>query len=203
MWSGVEKAVRGLCRWVLVGAACAGALGQANGYTLTVTPPDQTTTVGSQVGVAVTASDLLAGGIGIGAYNLDLSFGDDVLSFNNVVDGFGLGAAFGLTYALSGNMLTLTDTSLDDPDTLLALQSPSFTLFTVYFDAIGAGTSLLSLSGITLADAYGALAVGVSSVNGSVTAMPASPVPEPGAIGMMLLGMAWLWFQRRKFAGRG
>ncbi|MGY4829031.1 cohesin domain-containing protein [Sphaerotilaceae bacterium SBD11-9] len=179
-------------------ALFAGMAAEANAYTVTVNPADQTTSVGSEISVSVTVGDLFPGGLG--SYNLDLSFQGGVLGFDRVVDGFGMGGAFGLSYALNGDVLTLADTSLDDVDTLLALQSPSFTLFTVYFDALAEGTSFLSLSGITLADAYG-IEGAFTSTGGSVTVQSVSAVPEPGTLPLVLLGgLACVWAGRRSAA---
>ncbi|HET7792711.1 MAG TPA: PEP-CTERM sorting domain-containing protein [Rhizobacter sp.] len=180
-------------------ALLAGMAAEANAYTVTVTPADQTTSVGSEISVAVTVGDVFPGGLG--SYNLDLSFQGGVLGFDRVVDGMGMGGAFGLTYALNGDVLSLTDTSLDDVDTLLASQSASFTLFTVYFDALSEGTSFLRLSGMTLADAWGVSEWGVSGTDGSVTVQSVSAVPEPGTFPLILLGgIACVWAGRRNAA---
>ncbi len=200
MQIGVSAAVRGLCKLAFFGAMLAGAAGQANAYSLTVNPASQTTNIGSEIGITVTAADLFPGGLG--SYNLDLSFQDGVLGFDRVVDGFGMGGAFGLSYALSGSVLTLTDTSLDDVDTLLALQNPSFALFTVYFNALSEGTSFLSLSGITLSDAFGT-EVDYTATGGTVTVQAVSAVPEPSTLSLMVVGgLAGLWLRRRNATAR-
>lgn len=207
MHAGILERVRDahrVLKQVLAGVLAFGFVGAASAYTLSITPADQTTTVGSQIGVSITASDFLQAG-GLGAYNFDLSFEAGVLGFDHVADGLGLGAAFGLDYALAGNVLSFTDTSFDDPATLLAGQSPSFTLFTIYFNALGEGTSFLSLSGVTLADAYGNSMNEYSQFDGSVTVQGGvtAPIPEPGTLPLIALGgLACLWVQRRNRATR-
>jgi hypothetical protein len=198
------RSMRRVWKQLLAGVLAFGVFGAASAYTLTITPADQTTTVGSQIGIGITASDFGVAG-GLGAYNLDLSFEAGVLGFDRVVDGLGMGTvAFGLDYALNGGVLTLTDTSFDDPATLLASQSASFTLFTVYFNAIGEGTSFLSLSGVTLSDALGNAMSEYSLSEGSVTVQGVTaPVPEPGTLPLIALGgLACLWMQRRHRASQ-
>lgn len=176
-----------------------GILGSANAYILELSPSTAQVAVGDEFSVTVRASDVLPQGLG--SYSLDLSFTEGVLGFDRVVDGFGMGStAFGLSYALNGNVLTLTDTSFDDVPTLLASQSPSFALFTLYFDALGVGSSSLSFSSITLADAYGN--EGSFVANGSnVTVTAVAPVPEPGTLPLLVLGGAFmLYVLRRRLA---
>jgi len=190
---------------VVIGAVLLGVGTHATAYDVTVTPGTTDTTVGSQVAISVLASDLSPGGLG--SYNLDLSFEAGVLGFNRVTDGLGMGNAFGLMWGLTGGTLTVTDTSLDDPLSLLATQSPSFVLFTVYFDALSAGTSFLNLSGVVLSDAYGGADMPITLGHGSVTVTsgggPVTPVPEPGAWVLMLAGVLTLvWLQRRNAAAR-
>jgi hypothetical protein len=184
----------------IAGVSLAGVLGIANAYTLGLTPSSGQVAIGEEFSVAVTASDVLPDGLG--SYSLDVTFSEGVLGFNRVVDGFGLGAnAFGLFYALSGNVLTFTDASFDDVSTLLASQGPSFTLFTLYFDAVGTGSSSLTLSSITLADAYGnegSFVAQDASVNVSDVS---SAIPEPGTLPLMAFGGVLLLWVRRRMAG--
>lgn len=177
----------------------AGLLGGANAYTLDLSLSTHQVAIGDEFSVTVRASDVLPQGLG--SYSLDFSFADGVIGFNRVVDRFGLGnTAFGLSYALHGNVLSLTDTSFDDVPTLLASQSPSFALFTLYFDAIAAGSSSLSFSSISLADAYGN--EGGFIANGSnVTVTAVSPVPEPGTLPLFAVGCVFmLYVLRRRLA---
>jgi hypothetical protein len=121
--------------------ALVGILAGANAYTLDLSLSTPQVAIGDEVSVTVTTSDVLPNGLG--SYSLDFSFAEGVIGFNRVVDGLGMGnTAFGLSYALHGNVLTVTDTSFDDVPTLLASQSPSFALFTLYFDAIGQEAAL-------------------------------------------------------------
>jgi PEP-CTERM motif len=193
-WGSTARHVR---QWLVSATMAIAALQSAHAYVLTVDPASQTTTLGSQIGITITVGDVLP--MGLGAYNLDLSFEEAVLQFDRVVDGFGLGSnAFGLSYSLSGNVLSFADTSLDDVDTLLAQQSSSFALLTIYFDAIGVGTSGLSLSAITLADASAIEGLYTLS-NGSVTVLDSvqPPIPEPSTWLLMLAGLGTVgWIAR-------
>jgi hypothetical protein len=175
--------------------ALVGILAGANAYTLDLSLSTPQVAIGDEFSVTVTISDVLPNGLG--SYSLDFSFAEGVIGFNRVVDGLGMGnTAFGLSYALNGNVLTLTDTSFDDVPTLLASQSPSFALFTLYFDAIGAGSSPLSFSAVSLADAYGNEG-GFIAYGSRVAVTAVSPVPEPGALPLFALGCVFMLYAFR------
>ena len=92
------RSMRRVWKQLLAGVLAFGVFGAASAYTLTITPADQTTTVGSQIGIGITASDFGVAG-GLGAYNLDLSFEAGVLGFDRVVDGLGMGTVAQLVVA--------------------------------------------------------------------------------------------------------
>lgn len=106
-----------------------------------------------------------------------------------------------MSYALAGNVLTISDVSFDDAPTLVSLQSPSFSLFTIYFDAIGLGASSLSISSVTLADAYGNEGAFIAR-GSSIDVLPVSAVPEPGSLPLLCLGGVLMMILRRQVAGR-
>jgi len=81
------------------------------------------------------------------------------------------------------------------------LQAADFVLAKLTFDAIGAGTSSLTFSGVTLGDANGDpltadLGTGSVTVESAVTAS----IPEPSTMILLALGV-WLmaWNRRRLF----
>jgi uncharacterized protein (TIGR03382 family) len=179
----------------LCGLALAAGHGSAGAYALTVSPFAQTASLGSEVGVALTVADVLPGGLG--GYNFDISFDAGILSFGRIVDAQGLGLAFGLVSVAGAGLLSVADASLESESDLLALQSESFTLFTVYFDAVGLGTSALSLDAVAFADAAGN-AVSPSAVGGSVTVLPNNAVPVPGTLSLVLVAALAGQFRRRR-----
>ena len=100
-----------------------------------------------------------------------------------------------------GDQLDLFKLSFDGVDDLKNLQAPDFILAKLSFDAIGAGTSSLTFSGVTLGDANGDpltadLGTGSVTVESAVTAS----IPEPSTMILLALGV-WLmaWNRRRLF----
>jgi predicted extracellular nuclease len=158
---------------------------------ISISPTSQQTVVGGVASVTVSISELGDGvAPSLGAFDLDLAFDPAVLSLSSVtfgtgLDVLGLGSIHAFGPAGSG-LLNFFEISLDAASDLDLLQPGAFSLFTINFDAIAAGTSSLALSVNGLADADG-LALAASLQGGSVTV---SAVPLPGALWLLVSGLA-------------
>jgi hypothetical protein len=175
----------------------------ADAFTLSVVPQTSTVSAGGTLSVDVVASDLGTGvAPSIGAYDLDLNFDPAVLAFANVVWGSGLsvtGIASDSGTQLETDFVNVFELSWEDTVDLNSLQADAFTLFTITFDALNAGTSLLSLHVNAVSAAEGA-ALFADALNGasvSVTGAPA--VPLPAGVWLLLSGLAGAGvFSRRR-----
>ncbi|NJN36192.1 MAG: hypothetical protein HC794_02970 [Nitrospiraceae bacterium] len=168
----------------------AGALSvQAQAYTVSLLPAVQTVGVGATVAMDVMLSDL--GSQGTGSYDFALGFDNSVLGFDRAEDGLSLGFAQGLGAVLSGNTVRVSDFSFDDPQQLVSLQAGTLRLFTLYFNAVGAGSSLVSVMSGNIFDVNGT-AVSFGSNAASVIVSPATtnPVPLPGTLPLVLAALA-------------
>ncbi len=149
---------------LMVVIALGGALGSIGAYA------EPTLSVGSATigtGGAATVDLNISGlnpGQALGAFDVTVSFnpsllglasetfGDPVLG-GDQLDPEGLGV-FSNVNTGSGSV-EFQDLSLDDASALTALQPSSFTLATVTFSGVSAGTSALTVSDFTLSDALG------------------------------------------------
>ena len=93
--------------------------------------------------------------------------------------------------------LELFEVSLDPAAALEASQHSAFTLATISFKAVGLGTSLLTLSNVTLSDENGSL-LSDQIVNSSVKVSAATPEPHMGILLPLAAGLACLLFRRRR-----
>jgi len=178
----------------------------ADAFTLSLVPQTSTVGAGGTLSVDVVASDLGAGvAPSIGAYDLDLSFDPSVLSFDSFVLGTGLsvtGVASDHEGSVDGGLFSVFELSWEDTADLNALQADAFTLFTMTFNALNAGTSLLSLHVNAVSTAEGAdlFADALNGASVSVTGAPA--VPVPAAVWLLLSGLAGMGALKRRAAQR-
>lgn len=192
-WMSVRKWGQGL----LLAAVAVLAASSAQAYTVSLTPAAQTVDQGTVVAVGVSVSDL--GPLGLGSYNFDLGFDSTILGFDHVVDAFGLGFSFGLDFVSGTGALSLSDFSLEDPLALLVRQASDVTLFTLYFNTVGAGTSALTLGSGTLSDVNGDI-VSFLTNNASITVLDVVDVPvsAPGTLALLLAAAAAATLARRR-----
>jgi hypothetical protein len=124
-----------------------------------------------------------------------VTFGDPVLG--DQLDLFRLGNVSG-SQLMGPGSLHLFEISLDAAADLDSLQPASFTLATLHFQAIGTGTSTLSLQINSLGDANGNPLAGVSSTATVTT------VPEPAGLWLLGAALCGVCGRRRGFgSGRG
>ncbi|MFQ5777824.1 MAG: cohesin domain-containing protein [Terriglobia bacterium] len=137
----------------------------------------------------------------LGAWDLDVLFDSSILGFTGATFGdpilgdqldlFGLGSITGVDNSLPG-VLNLFQLSLDFPIDLDTLQADSFVLATLDFDAIGVGSSALTINLNALSDADGfPLVAGAGGANATVT-------PEPATLLLLASGLGALGAWRRK-----
>lgn len=169
---------------------------------LSIIPASQNTTVSSTVNAALVISGLGSGAApSLGTFDVDVSFNSAILGLNNVVFGdpalgdqldiLGLGSLFISTPG--AGMVNLFELSFDLSSDLDSFQAESFTLATLNFDALSAGTSSLAISINALGDALGVTMV-ADSRNGSVTPAdlsnnPTPTVPEPSSLLLITIGI--------------
>lgn len=157
---------------VFVGTVLLGTL-PASAATLRVSPDSQNAVVGNGLTVGVVVSELGEfSAPAVGAFDLALVFDSTILNFVGIDFGPSLGDvaanAAVSTFNLVGGELTAVEVSLLPPADLIALQPGSFALFTVTFEGVDAGTSLLTLElNTSLADELG-LSLAADVVDGSV-----------------------------------
>ena len=130
--------------------------------------------------------------LGIGGYDMTLNFDPSILSFNSVSLSAAFGATLGPFITPLPGAVNIADVSLELPADLLSLQTASdFMLGAFQFDTLSAGTSPLSISGVTLSDAFGN-PVTVSTLGTGLITVTTSPVPEPATLLMFTMGALFL-----------
>ncbi len=179
--------------------------GPARAVLLTLDPAAQTVGTGASVALDLNVSGLSDfAAPSLGAWDVDIDFDPTILSFTgaifgNQLDLFGLGGINGV-FDLGG-IIDIFEVSLDLASDLDTLQAGAFTLATLSFDAIGVGTSALTITIDDLSDADGA-ALGALASGASVTVTAPVSVPEPGTYLLFFFGLAGIAALRR-FALQG
>ena len=175
----------------LLAASAFGAPAMAS--TISFSPDVASVTVGGSVAVDVRVFGI-GSGIDLGAFDFNVLFNSGVLSLTGYTLGAALGdvGAFealdaGLGHTASG-VFNLAEISLLSD---LSPQQDAFTLATLYFTAVAAGNSALSLGDVVLGDAFGgALAADLGSA-------AVSAVPEPQGLLLFVSCLALLFATRR------
>ena len=165
----------------------------AQAITLGFEPSSSEVSVGSSLDVNVVISGLGdSAAPSLGTFDLDVlfdpalfglagvAFGDPVLG--DQLDLFDSGSLSGFDDSVPGTV-NVFEISFDLPEDLDALQSGSFTLFTLTFDALAEGTSSLGAENLTFGDSLGD-PLSVDIAPGSITA---TALPEPAALSFVLL----------------
>lgn len=170
----------------------------ATAAVITLAPSSLSATAGGPLTLDVRVSDL-GPGVSLGGFDLDLGYNSLLLSFTGAVFGSALGnpASFeALTSAsvTSPGVLDLSAVSLLTPAQLAAAQtSPSFSLATLSFNALGSGTvGFTLLPSSVLSDALGN-PLAISNL---------TPIPEPETLLLFSLGLAALTVVRRRRGSR-
>jgi hypothetical protein len=118
------------------------------------------------------------------------------ITFGTGLDVLGLGLNFqGFDDTVAG-LVNAFDVSLDSIADLNSLQPGAFTLFTVTFNAMSEGASLLGLTANALSSAEGS-SLAAAALNGSSVSVVA-PVPLPAAAWLLISGLAGAGVFRRK-----
>ena len=182
----------------LLGSVLAGLVflpGAASAYTLSFSPSTQNVGSGSSATVDVRIAGIFPGtpneDDGLGAYDFDVVYDPAIIRFKKATDGFSLGTSVGLGVDDNGQSgrLTVSDFSLEPvPDllvwqTLLVSQDGTMRLFSIEFDTLLPGTTLLEFKTVTLGNVWGDPRTPTLST-GSITVLPAA-VPEPGTLALL------------------
>lgn len=175
----------------------------AGAITLGFQPASQAVNVGDTALV-----DLVISGLGngeapsLGTFDVDVAFDPAILDFDSVVFGTQLGSSFQDFDDSVAGTVNLFELSFDSIDDLNTLQPDTFTLATLSFTALSAGSSSVELTYFLLGDASGEeLVLSAGPEPGTIRSVAANAVPEPASLPLLALGalgMAAMALRRRK-----
>lgn len=197
----MKKIVKGF--FVLIGVIFSAAFlcSQSWALSLSFNPSSSSINVGDSIDIGIVVSGLEAG-VDLGAFDISINYDSTILGFNTYTLGNGLGdVAAGDADNLSSGDDGAGNINLAELSYLwdLSSQPDSFTLATISFSGIGAGTSPLLFSNVTLSDYWG-YPLTATTENGSVSIIASStaPVPEPATMLLMATGLAGMFGISRK-----
>ncbi len=176
----------------------------AEAITVSINPATQTIGTGGTASIDIIVSDLTDP---VGGFSLTLTFDDSLLSgdsFINDPDGKMGALPLDLSGGFSGGSLDLffVADAAEDEGSLSGLQGGSFTLARVNFTGLAHGLSPLTLSNLILSNWNGESTLeGVEHVNGEICVGEGGcekPVPEPGTLALLGLGMLGMGLTRRR-----
>ncbi len=172
---------------------------------ISIQPSEETVDVGETVTVDLVVSELAAGEI-ISSYDLDLTYDNSIVSYNDDAT-FGASLAglpmFQVANEYLPGAIEMVELSLESDAALQGLQSDSFTLATLSFTAAYYGSTSLDLSAINIVGLGAAdITFDTSLVGGLINVQP-SAIPEldgnaAGSALVFLLGSVFVFSARRR-----
>ena len=171
---------------------------------LSFDPTSQSVSLGSLASVDVVISGLEQGQ-SLGAFDFTFLWDSSVVSLNSTSFSGALGSDLNrINVVVPGvGSVNAASVSLEDPATLLALQSGGpFTVFTAVFNTLSVGTTSLTFanSPFVFADGEGVDIAGVTASGGRITVTDGVvTVPDTGStMLMMLIGLGTMWLRQRR-----
>lgn len=163
--------------------------------TLTLAPSSQAIDLNDMLSIDLLISDL--GDLSspsLGAFDVDITFDNSILSFNSETFGTMLGLSIQNVNTSASGVIGLSEVSLELTATLDSIQPDSFLLATLMFQGIGEGTTPLGFSSIALSDAIGSVIPNPAFISSSATVV----VPLPASVWLFLSAFGGLLFMRKK-----